>query len=54
MIVMEGESHHALADQLQAAYANLWRTIGLLDLPELTTAQLENNYLCKLLKIQRP
>lgn len=36
--------NHQLADQLQAAYDSLWRTIDLLDVSELETGRLENGW----------
>lgn len=35
---------HAIADQLQAAHARLWRTVDLLDLPEMETGRLDNQW----------
>lgn len=41
--------HHQLADQLQAAYDSLWRTIDLLDAGEVEMGRLENNWTPKAL-----
>lgn len=41
--------NHQLADQLQAAYDSLWRTLDLLDATEMETGRLENNWTPKAL-----
>ncbi|MEZ4726797.1 MAG: DinB family protein [Caldilineaceae bacterium] len=41
--------NHQLADQLQAAYDSLWRTLDLLDANELETGRLESNWTPKAL-----
>lgn len=41
--------NHQLADQLQAAYDRLWRTIDLLDAKEVETSRLENQWTPKAL-----